>query len=125
MPDHGERRLGIAVAEPDEMLRVLAPDPHFHPFGKRVDDRGADAVQPAGDLVGILVELAAGVQARQDHFRRRDALLRVQIGRDSAPVVAHGDAAVAVQGHVHPCRKSGLCLVDRVVDDLEDHVVEA
>ena len=44
---------------------------HLQPGRQRVDDRHADAVQAARDLVGVLVELAAGVQLGEDDFGRR------------------------------------------------------
>ena len=45
-------------------------------FGQRVDDRHADAVQTARDLVAVVVELAAGVQHRQHDFGGRLAACR-------------------------------------------------
>ena len=54
---------------------AVAPDLEVEPLGQRVDDRDADAVQAAGDLVAVVVELAAGVQHRQDDFGGRLAAL--------------------------------------------------
>ncbi len=123
--DHGERRLRVAVAEPDEVLDAVAPDAHLHPLGERVHHRGPDAVQAAGHLVGVLVELAAGVQPGQHHLGRGNAFLEVDVGRNAAAVVAHRHAAVAVQHQLDARGESGLRLVHRVVDDLERHVVQA
>ena len=44
---------------------------------------------------------------------------------NAAPVVAHRDAAVAVQHQLDARGETGLRLVHRVVDDLERHVVQA
>ncbi len=44
---------------------------HFEHVRERVDDGDADAVQAAGGLVGLAVELAAGMQHGQHHFERR------------------------------------------------------
>ena len=123
--DDMQRRHGVAVAEADEMLLPVAPDAHFHPFRERVDHRGADAVQAAGNLVGILVELAARMQSREHHLGGGNALLDVHVGGDAAPVVADGDAAVAVQGQRDVVGKAGLRLINGVVDDFECHVVQA
>ena len=122
-PDHLERRLGVAVAETDEVLQPVAPDPHLHPFRQRVHHRRADAVQAAGNLVGRLIELAARVQARQHHLGRRDAFLGVDVGGDAAAVVTHRHAAVAVQRQLDAGGVPRLRLIDGVVDDLEGHVV--
>ena len=55
---------------------AVAADPEAQPERKRVHHGHADAVQAAGDLVGILVELPAGMQLRHDDLGRRDALGR-------------------------------------------------
>src|SRR5262249_46328887 len=60
-----------------------------------------------------------------DDLGRRHALLGVDVDRDAAAVVAHGDRAVMVEHHVDLAAVAGERLVDRVVDDLVDHVVQA
>ena len=92
---------------------------------KRVDHRRADAVQAARDLVGVLVEFSAGMELGHDDLGRRDALFLVDVDRHAAAVVAHRDRAVAVQHHLDAVAIAGQRLVDRVVDDLVDHVVQA
>ena len=90
-----------------------------------VDDGDADAVQPAGDLVGILVEFSAGMQPRHDHFGGGDLLLLVEVGGNAAAVVDHGDGAVGIERHIDEGRVVGERFVDGVIDDLVDHVVQA
>ena len=92
---------------------------------QRVDDRDADAVQTAGDLVAATAELATGVQHRQRHRDRGHLLAGRGVGRDAAAVVLDPDAAVGLQGQHDPVAVTGQRLVDRVVDDLPDQVVEA
>ncbi len=125
MADDGEGGLGITVAETDHVFGALAPDAHLHPFGERVDHRGADAVQAARDLVGILVEFTAGVEAGEDDLGGGDTFLGVDIGGNAAAVVTHCDGAVAVQHEFAIVGEPGLRLVDGVVDDLEGHVMQA
>src|SRR3546814_19882173 len=74
------------------------------------------------DLVGVLVELTAGMQLGHDDLRRRHALLAVEVDRDAAAVVRHRDRAVAVQGDPDRVAPAGQRLVDGVVDHLVDHV---
>ena len=62
---------GDAVAEFHLVHLAVAPDREPQPFGQRVDHRHADAVQAAGDLVAVLVELAAGVQLGHDDLGGR------------------------------------------------------
>ena len=55
---------------------AVAPDFEVERLRQRVDDRHADAVQAAGHLVAVVVELAAGVQDRQHDFGGRLAARR-------------------------------------------------
>ena len=86
---------------------AVARDLEVEPLGERVDDRHADAVQAARDLVAAAVaELAAGVQHGQDDLGRRALLLLVHVDRDAAAVVGDRDAVVRVQDDLRPSRSS-------------------
>jgi hypothetical protein len=123
--DDRERRFRIAVVEAHEMLFAVAPDAQVESARQRVDNGDADAVQTTGDLVGVLVELPAGVQLRHHHLGGGDALLAMDLRGDAAAVVVDGDRAVAVERHQNTVTPAGKGLVDGVVDDLVDHVVQA
>ena len=62
---------GLAAHERHPVAAAVAIHDDLEPLGQRVDHRDADAVQPARHLVGVLVELAAGVQHRQRYLDRR------------------------------------------------------
>ena len=85
---------------------AVALHPHLQRLGERVDDADAHAVQPAGDLVAVLVELAAGVQHRHRELDARDLLDRVDVDRDAAPVVLDRDRVVGMDHDAHACRSS-------------------
>ena len=123
----GDRQIVVRhpVLKADVMLLVVTPDPHFEGFRERVDDGNTDAVQAAGDFVGVLVELTAGMQLGHDDLGRRDAFLVMDINRNPAPVIPHRRGAVSVQDHLDQIAMSGQRLVDGVVHDLVDHVVQA
>jgi len=72
-----------------------------------------------------VIELAASVQTREHDLGRGDTLFQVYVGRDAAPVVAHCDAAVAVQCQLDAGCEARLHLVHRVVDNLKGHVMQA
>jgi len=83
-------------------------------------------VQTAGDLVGILVELAAGVQDRHDDFKRRlalelgvfDVVLGVhRMPRPSSTTVAEPSAWMVTSIVL---AKPARTFVDRVVDHFVD-----
>ena len=81
-------------------------------------------MQTAGDLVGVLVKFAAGVQLRHHDFGCGDAFA-VHVGRNAAAVIAHRDGTVGVQRDEYLGGVAGECFVDRVVDDFVDHVMQA
>ncbi len=121
----GQRRERVAVAELHGVLLAVAPDREFEPGRERVHNRDADAVQAARDLVGVLVELSAGVELGHDDLGRRDAFAFVDVGGDAAAVVAHGAGAVRIEDDGHLPGMASQRLVDGIVDHLVHHVVEA
>ena len=127
--DDLQRRLGIAVPKAHEMLFPVAPDGEVEPLRKRVDDADADAVEAAGHLVGVVVaavlELSAGVELGHDDLGRRDAFALMDAGRDAAAVVLDRDRPVGIQLDDDPVAMAGEGFVDRIVRDLEHHMVEA
>ena len=107
------------------MLLAVAPDPQLQLARQRVDDGDADAVQAAGDLVGILVEFSARMQLGHDDLGGGNAFALVDVDGNAAAVVAHGDRAVGVEHDFHRAGMARQRLVDGVVDDFIDHVVQA
>ena len=82
-------------------------------------------MQAAGHLVGVLVEFSAGMQLGHDDLGRGNAFALVDVDRNAAAVVAHGDRAVGVEHHFHRGGVAGERFVDGVVDDFVDHVMQA
>ena len=107
------------------IVRIILKHVHNQPFGERVHDRCAHAVQAAGIGVVLVVELAAGVQLRVDHLDRGYAQLRVDVHRYAAAVVGHRAGAVPAQrdGDLVGIAVGGL--VYGVVDDLPDQMMKA
>ena len=94
-------------------------------LGEGVHHRDADAVQAAGGLVDLRIELSARMQRGHDDLERR--LLRefrVRIDRDAAAVVGHGEPAAFLQLHLDEGRVSGDRLVHGIVDHLGEEVVQ-
>jgi hypothetical protein len=124
-----QRSLRHAVAKLHHVLVAALPDPQLQVGRERVDHRDADAVQAARDLVGVLVELAAGMQLRHHDLGRRALRIVVVIlldrRGDAAAIVRHGHGAVLVQRDGDLRGVAGQRLVDGVVHHLVDHVVQA
>ena len=60
-----------------------------------------------------------------DDFRRRPALFRMDIYRYAAAIVADADGTVLVNRHGDVVAKACQRFVDRIVDDFENHMVQA
>ncbi len=82
-------------------------------------------MEPAGDLVGVFVELAAGVQRGHHHFERRAVLGGMHPDGDAASVVGHLHRPILVDDGLDPVAIARHRLVDGVVDDLVDEMVQA
>ena len=125
------RRAAGEIGDGDAALKTLVPfapvaaDGDFQPLGERVDDRNADAVQTAGDLVIVVVELAARVQHGEHHFERRTAVGGVRVDGDAAAVVGDADALIRVQRDGDLGAETGQRLVDGVVDDFVNAVMQS
>jgi len=71
-----------------------------------------------------VAELPACVERGHHHLERRLLFLRVNIDRNAAAVVLHGDGAVRVDGDVDFVAHPGKSLIDGVVDDFINQVVQ-
>jgi YidC/Oxa1 family membrane protein insertase len=123
---HAQRRRGHAVGELQLMHLAVAPDGQPQPAGERVHDRDAHAVQAAGHLVGIRVELAAGVQLGHHDLGRRalELVVLFDAGRDAAAVVQHRYRIVGMDGDHDLVAEARQGLVHGVVHHLEHHVMQ-
>ncbi len=107
---------GVAVATHgrDELAR------------QRVHDRRADAVQAAGGLVALAVELSAGVERREDHLERARLRLRMLVHRNAAAIVLDRDRRPVLVERDRDVRGVAVHrLVDGVVENLPDEMVQA
>jgi hypothetical protein len=117
--------LKAASAERHPVGLAAAVDLDVEAGGEGVDDRRADAVQPAGGRVVARVELSARVELRVHDLDAGQPDSRHLVHGDAAAVVAHLDRAVRVEDHVDAARRAGEGLVHGVVDDLPQAVHEA
>ena len=77
---------------------AVARDFDLEPIRERVDAFRADAVQAAGIFVSALAEFSARVQICQDQLHRRHFPFRMNVDRNAAAVVAHGNGTIDVHG---------------------------
>lgn len=115
---------GLAAGELVTVDAAVAFHLDLQPLGEGVDDADADAVESPRDLVGLGVELPAGVENGHDHFERRAVVLLVDVDRDPSTVVADADGVVVVDRDRDIVAVPRERLIDGVVDDLVDEMVE-
>ena len=84
-------------------------------------------MQAAGNLVTVAVEFPAGVQHRHDDLGCGTAgfILGVDAGGDTPPVVHDADGIVGMDDDFNFVAVSGQRLIDRVIENLEHHVMQA
>ena len=97
----------------------------FEEIGQCVYHGHADAMETAGDLVRGVVEFTARVQHGHDDLGRRNALFAVDIDRNTTAVVRHRYGLIRMDPDHHSVAITGERFVDRVIDDLEHHVMQA
>jgi hypothetical protein len=81
-------------------------------------------MKAAGYFVAIVIELSAGMENGHDHFGSGTVFLRMYIHGYAAAIIGHSDRAIGVEDHFDLGAMPSEGLVNRVIDDLEDHVVE-
>jgi len=135
--DLGTALLGLAnffersdrntVPEFNVVAFSVAPYGKTQPFRKRVHNRHADSVQTAGYFVGVVVELASGVQLGHYNFCGGTLLFVVflDLGRNPAPVVLHADRIIGMYGHGYRVAMTGQRFVYGIINDFKYHMVQA
>ena len=91
LADFFQRRLRLAQVVFLLVLEAFAVDGQLKLVGKRVHHRNANPVQATGYLVGVVVELAAGVQHREDNLGCGAAFFFVDADRDTTAVIRNAD----------------------------------
>ncbi len=118
----------LAAGKGDVVDCAIAPDGDLQAGAQRIGDRYPHPMQSTGKTVGatgLLVELATGMQPREDDLDHRHLLLRMQADRNAAPIVLDGDRPVEFHSHRDLATGTGKRLVGRVVDHLLHQVQRA
>ncbi len=123
--NHLQRLGSIAMLKPRNVFFAISPNAQFQPFGQRIHNGYTNAVQAAGNLVGIAVKFTASVQLRHDHFSGRNAFFFVDTHRNTTAIIANRYAGIRVDCHGYRVGVTGQCFVDPVIHDLIHHMVQA
>ena len=103
---------------------AVARNLHLEPFADRIHALGAHAVRAAGKFITALAVFAAGMQRRQHHLHAGNTVLRMNIHRDAASVVADGNRAVHMNGHFNLIAMTRQMFVHGIVQHLADAMMQ-
>ena len=81
-------------------------------------------MQTAGNLVGIVVELAARVQFGHDYLNGRNSQLGMYVHGNAATVIPHRNAVVHVQDDFNLVAEAGHGFIYGVVDHFVDKMMK-
>jgi hypothetical protein len=86
----------------------------------------SDSVQAPRYLVSVAIEFSAGVQFGHHNLggRASELVIFLDTGWNSAAVINHGNGVVGVNSDEDFITVARKRFVDRIVDDLKDHVVQ-
>ena len=114
----------LSPGESHVMDLAVARDFDLEPIGEGVGALGSDTMQASGIFVGALPEFSAGVQVGEHELDRGHLPFRMDINRNAAAVIPHGDRTVHVHGHLNFGAIAGQMLVDGVIEHLEDEMMQ-
>ena len=104
---------------------AIPPDLDLEFARQRVDHGNAHAVQPARVVIVFVVELAAGVQPREDELNPGDFVLGMHVHRHTPAVVDNLDRTILEEPNVDRASVTRERFVDAVVHHLLDQMVGA
>ncbi len=81
-------------------------------------------MQTARDLVGAAAELASGMQGGHHHLEGALFLFRMDIHRDTTPVILHGHGAIRMDGYDDLVANPSQGFINGVIHHLVDQVVQ-
>src|SRR5258708_18906738 len=99
---------------------AIALNFEFEKVGKSVDDRDTDAVETAGNFVGVAVEFSACVENGKHNFGGGALFRGMHVNGNAAAVVEHGDGIVGVNRDVDFFGVTGHRFIYGVVNNFPD-----
>src|SRR5439155_22576345 len=105
----------------------LAADLDFQPFGQRINNRRAHAMQSACNFVSLTpsgLKYASGAELGEDHFHGGNLFSRMDAHGNAAPIIDNRAASIGIDldedGFAEACHG----FVDGIIDDFPDEMVQ-
>ena len=114
-----------AVAERHLVGLRAAVHLHVQAGRQRVHHGSAHTVQTTGRIIGAAAKLTARVQLSEHDLHTGQTGARLNIGGDTAAIIAHLNRTVTVQNDLNGLTETGERLIHRVVDNLPEAVHQA
>ena len=119
-----ERTSCDTSVEADSVNLALCMDFNFHPFGESINNRCANAVETARNLIAFAAELTAGVEDCINNFDSRKTCLWLDADRNTASVVCNCNGIVAIDRHLDMVTVACEGFVDGIIDDFVNQMVK-
>ena len=81
-------------------------------------------MEASGDLIGVVIEFTTRVQYRHDHLSRRHTLFML-LSRNATPIITDAYGFIGVNDNIDLVAVSGQRLIDRIINNFENHMVQA
>src|SRR5579875_46882 len=103
---------------------LIAPHGHFQPIGCSVNAGHAHTVQPTGNFVGPAIELSTRMQPSESQLYAGHVVLSVDIHREAAAVIPHGDGTIRMKGYINAITVARQSLINRVIAHLHEKMMK-
>ena len=97
----------------------------FQPLRKRIDDRSAYAVQPAGHLVSPAAKFASCMQDCKNNFYCRNSGFLIDPNRNSTTVVNDRNRIVRIDADINGIADASQRFVYRIIDNFIDQMMQS
>ena len=125
LPYHLNRRNGLALGVLLHKYFPFTVDFRNEEVAQGVYAGNTHAVQTAGNLIAVFVELTAGVQHGEHHFQGAPVLFLMHACRDTTPIVLYADGIVFQNLDIYAIAVAGHGFIDTVVYHLIHQVMQA
>ena len=114
----------ISVGKSSQMFFSVAPNTEFEPGRQGINHGNAHTVQPAGNLVRIVIELSAGVKLGHNHLSGRNTFFLVNIDRNTAAVITNGCRPVGIKDNFGFITITSQSFINGIIKNFINHVVQ-
>src|SRR5690606_20025694 len=93
--------------------------------GQSIHYRHAYTMQTAGNFIAIVIKLTTSMQNGQNYFGSGHPFFWMDIRWNTTAIIRNRDRFIFVNSHDNFITMTGQCFINRVIDYLENHMMQA